>query len=380
MKSSIMIVALFGVLTFGACGRKSEATKPIRKDVTELVFTSGNLEAANTFNLTAETDGTLIELYFKEGDILQQGFIAAIIVNNDNLLNNQSAVDLYSIAKSNLLPSSPSILQARYNLGIAAVQKSSDSVKYLRYQELLKRNSISKQEFENIAIQYNNAIKNYNYAIAALDLANQQALQEYINSRNNKDISALQVKKSKLLVQVPGKVYKKFKESGDYVHKGEVIATIGSPDRLYAMVNIDEASIAKIKVGQNALVQLNTHTDKLFKATVAEIMPSFDNSAQAFHCKLVFGEVHELLVNGTQLQANIVVGEKKDALVIPRNYLDYDGTVTIKNGKKKVLVKTNFVGGGWVEIIQGLDEQTEIITYNISENQTKTSELGSQMH
>ena len=65
---SIILLAAIGLLS--SCGKNIQETNPIRKYVTETVFASGNLEANQTYQLVAQSDGYLVELNFKENDIL----------------------------------------------------------------------------------------------------------------------------------------------------------------------------------------------------------------------------------------------------------------------------------------------------------------------
>lgn len=161
--------------------------------------------------------------------------------------------------------------------------------------------------------------------------------------------------------------------------RGEAIASIGEPTNIYAKVNIDESNIGKIKVGQEALIQLNTNKEKTYKATVAEIYPSFDETTQSFICKITFNEPLDFTIVNTQLQSNITVAVTKNALLIPRNFVDFGGNVQIKDQKEKVKITTKFASSDWVQVLSGITDNTTLITENIAANKTATSEVGSQM-
>jgi HlyD family secretion protein len=79
------------------------------------------------------------------------------------------------------------------------------------------------------------------------------------------------------------------------------------------------------------------------------------------------------------LQANIVVEFTKNALLIPRNYVDFGGFVTLKETGKKVKITTKFSSNEWVQVLSGIDENTILVTDNILENKTTTSEVGAQL-
>ena len=157
-----------------------------------------------------------------------------------------------------------------------------------------------------------------------------------------------------------GKVYKKRKQLGNYVKKGDVIAVIGNPNKIYANLSIDESNMSKIKLGQSSVIQLNTNNQKTYKAQLAEILPAFDEATQSFYVKAFFSENLDFNIVGTQLQANIILGEKKNVLVIPRSYLGFGNKVMLKD-KKIIAVKTGIISTDWVEITSGLKENESIL-------------------
>ncbi|MBX9784800.1 MAG: HlyD family efflux transporter periplasmic adaptor subunit [Chitinophagaceae bacterium] len=376
----IQAAAVFGIFCFSSCGKKVEETKPIRKDVTETVFASGILEAKNTYNLTAQADGYLSQVNFDEGDNIAIGKVLAVVDNKESGFNQQSAAELYNIAQSNTLRNAPALQQAQNTISINKQKMELDLINYQRYQKLWASNSIAKIDLDNAELQYKTSTANYNSALENYNQLKQQAQQQVISTKATKNINAIITSKNQIKAVVAGKVFKKYKQTGDYVKRGETVALIGEPQNIYAKVSVDEGNIAKIKVGQQALVQLNTNKDKIYKGTVSEIYPSFDESTQSFICKITFNDVLDFTIVNTQLQSNIIVETTKNALLIPRNYLDFGGNVTIKGKAGKIKVVTKFISNEWVQVLSGIDENTVLVTENIKANKTNTSEVGSQIN
>jgi HlyD family secretion protein len=367
------------VFLFSSCGKKIAETKPIRKDVTETVFASGILEAKNTYNLTAQADGYLTQINFNDGDIVPVGKVLAVLDNKEAGLNQQSAAELYNIAQSNTQSNAPALQQAQNSIVISKQKMELDLVNYERYLKLWANNSIAKIDLDNAELQYKTAKSNYQSAVENYKQLLQQASQQVINTKVAKNINTVITGKNQIKAVVAGKVFKKYKQTGDYVKKGETIALMGFAENIYAKVNIDEGNISKIKIGQQAFIQLNTNKEKIYKAVVSEIYPSFDEATQSFICKLSFTDTLDFTIVNTQLQSNIVVGINKNALLIPRNYLDFGGNVQVKGKNEKIKVVTKFVSNDWVQVLSGINENTVLVTDNISENKTATSEAGAQM-
>jgi HlyD family secretion protein len=374
-----VIAGIFVFALASACGKKSEETKPIRKDVTETVFASGVLEADGTYNLTAQTDGYLLQINFKEGDIVKEGSVLAVVDNKENKYNTESTTALYNIAQSNLSPNAPALMQAKNNVAVAKHNLQQDSLQLERYRKLLATKSVAQIDFENAELKYQTSLASYESSKESYKLQKQQAEQSLINNKALKEVNRVVFGNNEIRAVVKGRVYEKRKRKGDFVRKGDVIAVIGNADNLYAKINVDESNIGKIKLGQEALIQLNTNKEKLYKAIVGEIYPAFDDASQSFYCKLVFTDSLDFKISGTQLQSNITVGFQKNALLIPRNYLNFDGTVQIKGEKQPTKVITNFVSTYWVQILSGITEATVLVTENISTNKLDTSEVGGSM-
>jgi multidrug efflux pump subunit AcrA (membrane-fusion protein) len=367
------------IMALAACGKKMAETKPIRQDITETVFASGILEAKNTYNLTAQTDGYLLRVNFEEGDLVKAGQLLAAMDNQENRFNQESATDLLAIAQANTNNNAPALLQAQNTIHINKVKMEQDFVQYQRYQKLWAANSIAKIDLENVELQYKTAKTNYESALENYRLLKQQANQQLITSKAQKKINTVIVNNNQIKALVSGKVYKKYKQTGDYVKRGEVIASIGEANNIYAKVNVDESNIARVKLGQETSIQLNVNKGRVYKGTVAEINPAFDEAAQSFVCKIAFTDSLDFRITGTQLQCNIIVATHKNALLIPRNYIDFGGHVMIKGQKQPTKIVTKFISNQWVQVLSGIDDNTVLVTENIQANKTTTSELGAQI-
>ena len=375
MKNIFIIATVF---IMASCGKKTQETKPIRRNVIETVFASGILEAKNTYTLKAQTDGYLSAVNFEEGNFVSAGKILAVVDNKESGLNQESARELFDIAQNNTQINAPALLQAQNAINLNKQKMEQDYVQFQRYKKLWDSNSIAKIDFENTELQYKTAKSTYESSLENYKQLKIQANQQVISNRVVRDVNSVALNKNQIKAVKSGKIFKKYKQIGDYVTRGEAIALIGEPTNIYAKVNIDESNIGKIKVGQEALIQLNTNKEKTYKATVAEIYPAFDDATQSFICKITFNEPLDFTIVNTQLQSNITVAVTKNALLIPRNFVDFGGNVQIKDQKEKVKITTKFASSDWVQVLSGISDNTILITDNIAANKTVTSEVGSQ--
>jgi multidrug efflux pump subunit AcrA (membrane-fusion protein) len=360
MKNKLLKIVPF-LFLISCKGESENEIKPVRKDISEIVFASGSLESDNKYNLTAQTDGNIIKLNLVEGTIVSVNQVVAVIDNKQNIISTNSAAEQLKIAQYNTTDNAPVLQQIRANIDAAKEKLSQDIIQEQRYQELYNQSSVTKAELEKMQLSTKTSKAN----LAALEQqyksVQQQNKQQYITQSNAVKGSVVNQENNQVKIVAAGKVYKKVKQVGDYVRRGDVIAVIANENLLYAKLNVDENSIDKVKVGQTVTVLLNTQKNKKYSAVVSEILPVFDEPSQSFIVKVQFIEKPDFTVNGTQLEANILIGEKKNTLLIPRNYVSFGNKVQVKGGKDLKVIETGIVSTEYVEVLSGLTENDVLI-------------------
>lgn len=358
MKNSLFLLLTLSTLV--SCGTKEEG-KPVVQDIKELVFASGELEWDNSYNLTAQTDGILVNATFDVGNKVTENQIIASIDNKTNENNTASAKDLVVISKENLTDNAPALQQLQQNIKFAESKYQQDKTQAERYKRLYNSQSIAKVEYENMQLAAENSLSQLNALKKQYQQVLQQSKQNYINTENQLKNNQVVLGYNKLVVPQKGTIIKKLKFSGDYVKKGDVIAVIADENKVEGVLNVDENSIGKVKIGQTVFVQLNTNKNEVYNAKVSEILAAFDEQTQSFICKVIFDKPLNTSLYGTQLEANILVGEKKNALLIPRNFLGFGKKVMVKGKDEAIIVKTGIVSTEYVEILDGITKEDVLL-------------------
>ncbi|WP_291106289.1 efflux RND transporter periplasmic adaptor subunit [Flavobacterium sp. UBA6195] len=358
MKNSLFLLLTLSTLV--SCGTKEEG-KPVVQDIKELVFASGELEWDNSYNLTAQTDGILVNATFDVGNKVTENQIIASIDNKTNENNTASAKDLVVISKENLTDNAPALQQLQQNIKFAESKYQQDKTQAERYKRLYNSQSIAKVEYENMQLAAENSLSQLNALKKQYQQVLQQSKQNYINTENQLKNNQVVLGYNKLVVPQKGTIIKKLKFSGDYVKKGDVIAVIADENKVEGVLNVDENSIGKVKIGQTVFVQLNTNKNEVYNAKVSEILAAFDEQTQSFICKVIFDKPLNTSLYGTQLEANILVGEKKNALLIPRNFLGFGNKVMVKGKDEAIIVKTGIVSTEYVEILDGITKEDVLL-------------------
>ncbi len=362
MQTSVKKILPAGIvilsLLFTACHRK-EQTTPQRKDLVDAVFASGNITMSNSYLVISQTEGYLQKKLVSEGDSVQPNQLLFQLLNETPQSQLESAEAAYQKAQGNLRETSP-VLQKLHQQEIQlSNQLRTDSANFARYQNLVGSNAVSRVDYDRARLAYENSQAEF-WALQntitetrrnlKLDLANAKA--NLVSQQENNGNFCI-VSREK------GVVLRCLKESGELVKRGETIAEIGAGEFI-ARLQVAEEDINRIALGQEAFVELNTSKNHAFRAKISKIYPAFDTQDQSFIVEARFAEPVAGLKAGTQLQTNIVVGERKHALVIPAKYLLSNDFILTESGEKKQ-VTTGIKNTDWVEITGGLTESETIV-------------------
>ncbi len=357
MKKIIFIIT--GIFLFSC--NNNEEIKPVNQDIKELVFASGQLEWDDSYNLTAQTDGVLQNATFEVGNIVSKGKVIATIDNEINSVNAEIAQEQIVISNQNVSSNSPALLQLEQNIQFAESKYLQDKKQAERYERLNQQNIGSKVEYENTQLNAKNSLSNLNSLKKQYNVILQQAKQQQIANKGQLRNNQILKKYNSIIVTENGTIIKKLKNNGDYVRKGEIIATIANAQKVEAVLNVDENSIGKVKLGQTVFVQLNINKNVTYNGKIAEILAAFDEKTQSFICKVTFDKPFDNSLFGTQLEANVLVGEKKNALLVPRNYVGFGNKVNVKGKNEYVIIKPGIISTEYVEVLEGIEKNDVLL-------------------
>lgn len=360
MRNIIFSIGIASVFLVSCGGNKNEI-HPELQDITETVFASGSLDADDRYNLIAQTEGYITDFKVEEGDLLDAGNVVAIVQNTSFESNEKSAADQYAIAKYNTTNEAPAIKEAIQNLEMAEVKMDQDEKNFQRYKNLFEKNSISKLDFENATLTLEQSKTNVVNAKERLEQVRQQARLNEIAAKSQFEIAQSNGAFNSVSAIEGGVLVKKMKQKGDFVRKGDVIGIVANLNSIKAYLNVDENSIGKLKLHQNVDIRLNTIKDIVLKATITEVRPMFDEATQSFICEASFTDSLRFNIIGTQLEANIIIGTKKNVLLIPREYLSFSNTVQVKGEDQVREVKTGIKSSKWVEILGGVTKDDVLV-------------------
>lgn len=352
---SALLVGLWG------CNRHKETVKVQAGAVTESVYASGSIKSKDQYQVFAQANGIIDQVFVKEGDSVKKGQALLFIANDIQRLSKENAELAARFADLNA--NQGKITDARAMADLAKVKMTSDSLMYARQNVLWSQNIGTKVELEQRELAFKNSKTSYQSALLKLEDLKRQL--EFSSSQARKNLSISDKSENDYTVrsEIDGVVYTLYKVKGEMVSLQTPLAIVGDAHVFVLEMQVDEYDIVKIRTGQTVLVTMDSYKGQVFEARVSKIFPLMNERSKTFLVEAEFTKGPAVLYPNISFEANIVTNRKENTLLIPRTYLLNDTTVLNKKGDK-LTIKTGLKDYQMVEVLQGLQKDDELIKPN----------------
>jgi HlyD family secretion protein len=274
----VVLIAVLGGLKYAGVFGKKEGTKVTAEKVqlrtiTEIVNASGKIYPVIEVKVSPDISGEITELTVQEGDSVTKGQIVARIY-----------ADIYSIqanqAASGVAQSQAQVANAQAALEAFKAQLDQSEKTYKMQKQLFDEKVISSNEFNLSESNFKSAQANYNAAKQGIKggQASVQSAQSNL-AKANKDlgrtavlapmngvVSLLNVKKGERVV-------------GSNLMSGTEMLRIADMAKIEIRVDVSESDIAKVHLGDSAIVTVDAYSTRKFKGLVTQIASSNNGAA-----------------------------------------------------------------------------------------------------
>ncbi|HZD88505.1 MAG TPA: efflux RND transporter periplasmic adaptor subunit [Pseudolabrys sp.] len=221
------------------------------------------------------------------------------------------------------------------------------ALKELKAREVFLKNEMSRVS----ALISKGAATTQSYERASMDLGQVQGL---IAVQNEK------IGEYTIVSPMDGLVLRRDGETGEIAEVGQVLFRVGVPKPLQVVAEVNEEDIPRVKVGQQVLFRTDAFPDRKLTGMVRELTPMGDIAAKTFRIKIALPE-DTPLQPGMSVEANVVIREKANALLIPADAPQGDGVFVVDNNRvRKRPVTIGIRGTRQVEVLSGLKEGERI--------------------
>lgn len=368
----IIVVVVLAVLNGGKEQAITVQTETVsRRTITSIVQATGKIQPEIKVKISPEVSGEIIELPIKEGQQVNRGQLLARI-------KPTTFEAAYEQGMASLNATKARMEQSRANLITAKAE-------FNRSKDLLAKNLISQQDFEQIEARYQVAGANLNAANYEIRATESQLKQLSESLRKTSVLSPMGGVVTSLISQLGETVV------GTSQFSGTEMMTISDLAAMNAEVEVDENDVVNIQIGDKANVTIDAYPNRTFRGTVVEIANSAklkgagtQEQSTNFDVKIRLDDFSGAdLRPGMSCTAKIETETKENVMAVPmmavtrRESRDAKSDslkksedlpmlvfVNDKGKAKAVTVKTGVSDNQYVEVLSGLKGDEEVIKGN----------------
>ena len=347
--------ALFAAAYFIKTNSKSaiiyETQTTLTTSIEKKTVVTGKVIPEDEVEIKPQIQGIIEALFVKEGDQVDTG-------------------DL--LAKIKVVPNEQNLNSAQGRLANSKIVLKNAEIEFNRNKDLYDKGIISKQEYDNLQLRYNQA---------KLDVSNATSDLQIIRSGSRGGAASAN---TNIRATVPGTVLEIPVEEGFQViasnsfNAGTTIANIADLNKMIFEGKVDEAEVGKLKVGMPLEVNLGAIEDQSLEAKLKFIAPKGNEELGAVQ----FIIEADLFLNdsifvraGYSANASLVLERKDSVMAIPESLLQFDRKtekpyVEVSIGEQEFERRDIEIGisdGVNVEILSGLTEEDQIKVWNKTE-------------
>ena len=154
--------------------------------------------------------------------------------------------------------------------------------------------------------------------------------------------------------------------SNQWVEANTEVATLMDYSRLYAELTLPGKEMGRIQPNHDVIVSNYSQEKQMLEGKVTQISPALDPTSRMFKIKIEASNRDLLLKPGMFVRADIIVQEKEDVIVIPKDIiLDRRGRKTVYIVQRGIALERRLELGietsDSVEVTRGLDLDNSLI-------------------
>jgi HlyD family secretion protein len=363
-----------------------EMQKISRQTIVQTVAASGKIYPVEEVKISSDVSGEIIELFVKEGDIVQKGQILARIQAESYAAYVEQAQANLNNAKANEVT-----LQSRLKQAEAQLLNSKNA--YDRTKNLYDKKIISKADLEQAETAYKSAQAEYNAGkdgIKAANYTTKSVAASIKDAKNNLNKTTIYAPMSGIISLL--NVKKGEKVVGTLQMTGTEMMRISNFEQMEVRIDVSESEIIKVKKGDIADIEIDAYLDKRFTGYVSEVSNTSKGASGAtfstdqstnFVVKVIIDKnsYEDLLVENSKpflpgMSATVEIRTKRKENVVAVPIQAVIAKDTLIDGSPKTrefvfvnkqdiaiqkMVKTGIQNDTYIEIYEGLNGNENVI-------------------
>ena len=305
-----------------------QVTKPIVADIPVTLLYTANIQAVFQMKAVPEfVTGYLTSVNIEDGQFIHKGDILASIEKSPYIQQLQEAEEKHEQTKAEV---------------------RNHELLVQRYGQMLKAKLIAAQDFDN-----------------------QETSLEVAQSRLKRSADAVELAKVYLSycdIRAPftGYATERLLDPGQYISpQGPAVATVMKIDTLRVFIDVVEQDIPLVKVAQDVTIKVDAYPDRIFHGKITYIAQAVQPDTRTMRIEADIPNKEELLRPGMYARVGVIVGEDKQAIVVPDLALSVSNrgaaVFPVRDGRlARQEVVLGYDMGKFIEV-KGLDPNEELV-------------------
>jgi len=339
-------------------GVVAQTAKASRQDLLVPILSDGTLEPPAGGELRARDPGTVAVIRVREGERVRRGEVLLVLENPALSARARDARGTLSELEAERTSAAADLEAAKAEAERAKKTFESD-------RRLLSEGAITRAAAEADELALANAQERLRAARARYESLTSSRVG--LSAASAAELSRRQ---DELTVRAPadGVVYNLPRRVGESIEEGQVVASVADPDHLRLRVRVDQPDLPRIAAGQRLVVSFDGLPDRSWAGRVTQVSPGL-RELGGRQVGEILGEIADptsRLPPNASVNVQIVVGEKKSALVVPRAAVNRDGEKrfvwVFQDGRaRRRDVALGLVGLSEVEIASGISDGDRVL-------------------
>lgn len=351
----LVLGAMWAAIFFIKSNSKSAITyethTPFISSIEKKTVATGKVIPQEEVEIKPQISGIIDKIFKEEGEAVKAGDLIAVI---------------------KVVPNEQSLYAARGRVNNAEIALNNTKIEYDRNKKLFDKGVISSQDFNNLQLQYDQAVQELKNAKTDYQIIRVGSAGGSSSANTN-----IRATVTGTILEIPVEVGDQVIQSNNF-NDGTTIAAIADLGKMIFEGQVDEGEVGKLEIGMPLKISLGAIEDKEFDAKLKFIAPKGVEESGAVQFKIE-GDVSVdddfLIRAGYSANASLTLEKKDSILVIPEALLQFDKEtdkpyVEIATGEQEFERRDIEIGisdGVNVEIVSGLEESDEVKQWNKTE-------------
>ena len=334
-RNTLLPVLLLSSLQAAGCSTKAEtapdaakATEPLAiattavesRSIDRYLRLTGSLVADAQADVSAETAGRVIATPAERGMRVAEGALLIRISPSETSAQLQEAQANAAQIEARLGLNGatafdrtrvPDVMNAKASLDLAEAE-------FNRMKSLLEQKVISQSEFDQRRTQLEAARQNYQ---AAQNMAD-QSYRSLEAARARTTLAQKAVADTAVRAPLSGLVAERLVAVGDYVTRGQKVATVVRVDPLRVELTVPEQHVSLVKVGQAVRLTVDAYHGEEFAATIRFVSPALRSDQRALTVEAIAPNADGRLKPGLFATALVRQPDAGPALLVPESAVE----------------------------------------------------------